>query len=446
MQGSDEPIFPRRPIDRWVDPLRHFLGIQATSGILLFVLTVAALVLANGGAADGYRDLVETRVVVGVGGLVLDYPLWYWVNDALMTLFFFVIGLEIKRELVDGELRDPRKAALPIVAAIGGAALPALIFWLTAGGGEGGRGWAVPMATDIAFVVGALALFGARVPKGLTVLVLSLAIVDDLFAVVIIAIFYTSTLALGWLAAALAGFALVLLMQRLGVRSIAGYVLVGIAIWLCTLKSGIHPTIAGVALGFMTPARAWLDRAVAAATLASGSQALAVSGSDALAAAQIAARAGRESFSPLERLEHGLHPWVAFAILPLFVFVNAGVALGSASVTEGVGLGVGLGLLVGKPIGITLLSWLAVRVRLVALPEGVSWPLLFAASVLCGIGFTMALFIASLGLTGAHLEAAKTGVLLGSGGALALGLVLLALTLRRGGAAGRASDVERPPA
>jgi len=426
-------VFPPRPIDRWVDPLRRFVGVQATAGILLFVLTIVALVLANSGAAEDYRGLVETRVVIGAGGLVLDYPAWYWINDALMALFFFVIGLEIKRELVSGELREPSKAALPIVAAIGGAALPAAIFVFTLGGGEGSRGWAVPMATDIAFVVGALALFGARVPKGLTIFVLSLAIVDDLFAVVIVALFYTSSIALDWLAGAVAGLAVIVVMKRLGVRTVGGYVLVGIGIWLCTLKSGIHPTIAGVVLGFMTPARAWLDQAFAAATLRDGARALedATPDDDTLGKIEDAARAGRESVSPLARLEHALHPWVAYAILPLFVFVNAGVALGSASVTEGVGLGVALGLIVGKPVGIMLLSWLAVRVGWARLPEGVSWTMLLGAAMLCGIGFTMALFIASLGLEGALLESAKIGILVGSGVSLALGLAVLGLSLRR---------------
>lgn len=428
-----DPVFPPRPIDRWVDPLRRFVGIEATAGILLFALTVLALVLANTGAADGYRALVETRVVVGAGGLVLDYPAWYWINDALMALFFFVIGLEIKRELVSGELREPSKAALPIVAAVGGAALPAAIFMLLLGDGAGGRGWAVPMATDIAFVVGALALFGAKVPKGLTIFVLSLAIVDDLFAVVIVALFYTSTIALDWLAGAVAGLAVIVAMQRLGVRTVGGYVLVGAAIWLCTLKSGIHPTIAGVVLGFMTPARAWLDKAFAAATLRDGAHALedATADDDTLGKIEDAARAGRESVSPLARLEHALHPWVAYAILPLFVFVNAGVALGDASVTEGVGFSVALGLIVGKPVGIMLMSWLAVRVGWARLPEGVGWPMLLGASILCGIGFTMALFIASLGLEGALLESAKIGILVGSGVSLALGLVVLGLALRR---------------
>lgn len=423
--------FPARPIDRWVDPLRRFLGVQAVSGLILFALTVVALILANTGLADGYRDVINTRVTVGAGSLVLDYPFWYWVNDALMALFFFVIGLEIKRELVAGELSDPKKAILPVVAAAGGAAIPALIYLFTLGDGPGTGGWAVPMATDIAFVVGALALFGARVPRGLTIFVLSLAIIDDLFAVVIIALFYTDEIKTMWLMGSGLGLALVLILQRLNVRSIPGYVLVGAGVWFCMLKSGVHPTIAGVILGLMTPARAWLNRAFAADTLRKGADALDqnTSNHDTMAAVGDAARAGKESLSPLERLEHGMHPWVAFVILPLFVFVNAGVALGDASLTDGVGFSVMIGLALGKPVGILLASWLTVKTGLAKLPSHVTWPMLLGAAMLCGIGFTMALFIANLGLEGELLESAKIGILAGSGISIVLGLVMLALAL-----------------
>jgi NhaA family Na+:H+ antiporter len=423
--------FPARPIDRWVHPLKRFLGVQAMSGIILFALTVVALVLANTGLADGYREVINTKVTIGAGSFVLDYPFWYWVNDALMALFFFVIGLEIKRELVGGELSDPRKAALPIVAAAGGAAVPALIYLFTLGDAPGGSGWAVPMATDIAFVVGALALFGARVPRGLTIFVLSLAIIDDLFAVVIIALFYTEEIKTMWLAGSAAGLAVVFTMQRLNIRSIPGYVLVGAAVWLCMLKSGVHPTIAGVILGLMTPARAWLNREFAADTLRKGADALQgdASSHDAMAAVGDAARAGKESLSPLERLEHGMHPWVAFVILPIFVFVNAGVALGEASLTDGVGFSVMLGLAIGKPVGIFLAAWLTVKTGLAKLPSNVNWPMLLGAGMLCGIGFTMALFIANLGLKDALLESAKIGILAGSGISIVAGLTMLAFTL-----------------
>ncbi len=423
--------FPARPIDRWVDPLKRFLGVQATSGLILFALTIVALILANSGLATGYRDVIDTRVVVGAGPLILDYPLWYWVNDALMALFFFVIGLEIKRELVGGELSDPKRAALPIVAAAGGAAIPAIIYLVLLGDGPGQSGWAVPMATDIAFVVGALALFGARVPRGLTIFVLSLAIIDDLFAVVIIALFFTEEIKTTWLLGSAIGLAVVFVMQRVNVRSIVGYVLVGAVVWLCTLKSGVHPTIAGVLLGLMTPAKAWLDRAFAADAMRKGAGTLASDSTseDARAAVGDAARAGTESISPLERLEHGMHPWVAYVILPLFIFVNAGVVLGDASLTDGVGFAVMVGLALGKPVGILLASWVTVKTGLAKLPSQVSWPMLLGAGMLCGIGFTMALFIANLGLEAELLESAKVGILAGSAISMALGLALLVFAL-----------------
>ncbi|MFT7580482.1 MAG: NhaA family Na+:H+ antiporter [Myxococcota bacterium] len=423
-------------------PLRRFLHIEAASGVLLLVATAIALLMANTGMAEGYRAFVDTPVVISGGPIVLDYPLWYWVNDALMALFFFVVGLEIKRELTVGELTDKRKAALPVIAAIGGAVLPALIFLVVLGDAEGMQAWAVPMATDIAFVVGALALFGSRVPSGLKVFVLTLAIADDLFAVLIIAFFFSEGIDPAWLGAAAGGFALVFAMRSVEVRSIAAYVLVGVFIWLCTLKSGVHPTVAGVLLGLMTPAKAWLNRREAAKAIAALTEALEAeeSGLDAQSVAE-ARVAALEVDAPLERLENALHPWVAFLIMPLFVFVNAGVALGDATVTEGVGLAIALGLLFGKPIGIGLFAWLSVKFFGARVGAGVTWPMLFAAGVLCGVGFTMSLFIASLGLSGEALESAKAGILYGSGASLVLGLGLLAFLLpRKGALADEAAD------
>ncbi|TNF38177.1 MAG: Na+/H+ antiporter NhaA [Deltaproteobacteria bacterium] len=423
--------FPRRPIDRLLDPLRRFLHVEAASGILLLVVTAVALVLANTPLAEHYFSFIEQRVVVGVGEAVLDYPLWYWVNDGLMTLFFFVVGLEIKRELISGELADKKKAMLPVVAAIGGAILPAAIFTGVIGGGPGADGWGIPMATDIAFVVGAMALLGDRVPHGLKVFVLSAAIADDLLAVLVIAVFYSHGLAVGWLLAAAVGFVAVWFMKKSGVRSIGAYVLVGAAIWLFTLKSGIHPTIAGVILGLMTPAAAWLGRE-AADVVAKGADALSTpdelsNPGSALVHANLAAREAR---SPLERIETALHPWVAFLVMPIFAFVNAGVPLAGAAEDSIVPLAIVLGLLVGKPIGLVLFAYLAVRFAGALLPARVSWPMLAATGLLAGVGFTMSLFIASLGLEGPLLTSAKMGILAGSGIALALGLVALLLTTR----------------
>src|SRR5262245_30297984 len=254
------PELRERPLVRLTRPFHRFLHIESASGIVLAACTVLALLAANSPLAGGYERLWERTFRIAFGDVELSYPLWYWINDGLMAIFFFVIGLEIKREMVVGELSEPRRIVLPVAAAIGGVAVPILIFFAGQYGGAGRDGWAIPMATDIAFVVGCLALLGSRVPHGLQVCVLSLAIVDDILAVLVIAAFYTATIKAVWLAAALGGFSLVWLLNRLGVRTVPVYVFVATAIWLCTLKSGVHPTVAGVALGLMTPASAWLHR------------------------------------------------------------------------------------------------------------------------------------------------------------------------------------------
>lgn len=428
--------FPHRPIDRLLDPWRRFLHIEAASGLLLLATTAAALILANTPLAGDYFAFIEQRVVIGVGSAVLDYPLWYWVNDGLMALFFFVVGLEIKRELVSGELADKKKAMLPVIAAIGGALLPAAIFTAVIAGGSGGDGWGIPMATDIAFVVGAMAILGDRVPRGLKIFVLSAAIVDDLLAVLVIAVFYSHGLAVGWLLAAAGGFVAIWFARTAGVRSIGVYVVAGVVIWFFTLKSGIHPTIAGVILGLMTPAVAWLGRE-SAEVVARGAEALSspddVSNPGiALVRANVASR---EAQSPLTRIETALHPWVAFLVMPIFAFVNAGVPLGGGAEDTAIPLAIVLGLLIGKPIGILLFAYLAVRVAGALLPERVDWKMIGATGLLAGVGFTMSLFIASLGLKGDELTSAKTGILMGSGIALVLGLVALLLATRRSRAA-----------
>lgn len=424
--------FPHRPIDRVLDPWRRFLHIEAASGLLLLATTAAALILANSPLAGDYFAFIEQRVVIGVGSAVLDYPLWYWVNDGLMALFFFVVGLEIKRELVSGELADKKKAMLPVIAAIGGALLPAAIFTAVIAGGEGGDGWGIPMATDIAFVVGAMAILGDRVPRGLKIFVLSAAIVDDLLAVLVIAVFYSHGLAAGWLLAAAGGFVAIWFMRKAGVRSIGVYTMAGVVIWFFTLKSGIHPTIAGVILGLMTPTVAWLGKE-SASVVARGADALAAPDDQsnpgiALVRANVAVR---EAQSPLSRIETALHPYVAFLIMPIFAFVNAGVPLGGGTEDSVVPLAIILGLLIGKPIGIVLFAYLAVRVAGALLPERVNWRMIAATGLLAGVGFTMSLFIASLGLEGDLLTSAKTGILAGSGIALTLGLIALLLATRR---------------
>jgi Na+/H+ antiporter NhaA len=273
--GLDLPPLPHAPIRRVTAPFQRFLGVQAASGIVLIACTLLAMLAANSPLAGRWAAFWETDVTLRAGGLGLSYPLWYWVNDGLMAIFFFVVGLEIKRELATGELSDRRKVTLPMAAAVGGAVLPAVIHAVLSAGTVNARGWAVPMATDIAFVVGCLALLGSRVPHGLKILILSMAIVDDLLAVIVIALFYSGSLAVPWLAAAGGGLLLIALLNRMGVRPVPIYVLVGAFVWLATLKSGIHPTVAGAFLGLMTPASAWIARGSAREVLAVGERTLA---------------------------------------------------------------------------------------------------------------------------------------------------------------------------
>lgn len=427
------PVLPGSAAARAAEPFRRFFAIEAASGIVLIACTAIALVLANSPWREAWAAFWDTRVVVGVGALVIDYPLSTWVNDALMAIFFFVVGLEIKRELAVGELSEPRKVALPVAAAFGGAAVPALVFAALRHGTPDARGWAVPMATDIAFVVGCLALLGSRVPHGLKILMLSLAIVDDLLAVIVIALFYSSSIGTAWLLGALGSLLLVALMDRAGVRRVGWYLLVGAGTWLCTLKSGIHPTVAGAALGLLTPWRPWVDEHLSGKVMGSAGRALAAASAELSPAARQAVlehaeTALREARSPLDRLQHALHPWVAFAIMPVFALANAGVPLGGGEALAPLPLAVVAGLVLGKPVGFLLACWLVTR-RTARLPEGVSWGAMLGAGCLAGIGFTMSIFVAGLSFQGAALDSAKLGVLLASGISAVLGMTLLRTTL-----------------
>jgi NhaA family Na+:H+ antiporter len=420
---------PRRPVQRFTDPVARFLHVQSTSGIVLLAATAAALVLANSPAAGPFFALWKTPVGITLGSIEFVHSLRHWINDGLMAVFFFVVGLEIKREIAVGELRELRLAALPIAAALGGMVVPAGIYLLLQGGGPAGRGWGIPMATDIAFVVGCLALMGPRIPRGLRVLLLSLAIADDLGAILVIAIGYTAQVHLLPLAGAAAGVALILLLSRLGVRSLIVFVPVGTAVWLGVHESGVHATIAGVVLGLITPARPLVGRRLLAGFLeATSAYMQGDDWQDSRRRHQLTVslrRAARETVSPLERIETALHPWVSYAIMPLFAFANAGVALDAGGFADPVAVAVIAGLGIGKPAGIFLFSRLAVAAGLARLPEGVGWRMLFGGGVLAGIGFTMALFIAGLALEGAALEAAKVGILAGSLASALCGMALL---------------------
>ena len=368
--------------------------ISPLSGILLVAAAVVALVWANSPWQSAYQNLLHAPIRLRAGGLLFERDLHFWVNDGLMVLFFFAVGLEIKRELTTGELSDARRAALPAFAALGGMLVPAGIYLLLNAGSKGARGWGVPMATDIAFAVGILALLGRRVPPALRMLLLALAVIDDLGAIIVIALFYSSGIRVAGLAVAAAAILLIFLMRKIGVRSPWAYVVPGLVTWAGTLASGVHPTIAGVALGLCTPAR----------TLP-----------------------GPEAVPPVERLEQALQPWVTFAIMPAFALANAGVTFGAAHLGAGgatVLSGVVLGLVVGKPVGVVCASWLAVRTGLAALPSGIRWRGVAVVGLLAGIGFTMALFIATLAFPpGSLIEIAKLGILAASVAAGVIGLV-----------------------
>ena len=327
MNPHSERLRPPTPIEKLTRPFVKFLHIQSMGGIVLACATVVALFAANSGWAEPYQAFWNRVFRIGIDGNELAYPLWYWINDALMALFFFVVGLEIKRELAVGELRDRRRVVLPVVAALGGAIVPAGIYLALQYGQPGQNGWAIPMATDIAFVVGCLAILGDRVPHGLKVWMLSLAIVDDIMAVLVIALFYTSAIKLAWIAVAAGCVAVTVAANRLGVRSIGVYVVLGVAMWYGCLKSGVHPTIAGVILGLLTPANAWLDHDEFKRELTHSTEILTRDPVDSparRAALFELVFASREAMSPLVRLETALHPWVAFVVMPIFALANAG--------------------------------------------------------------------------------------------------------------------------
>jgi len=429
-----EVELPAKAIDRLVAPIERFLHVEAASGIVLLVAAIAALALANSPLSEGFLAFWETPVEFSFGSFELRHSLRHWINDGVMAIFFFVIGLEVKRELVIGELRDLRQASLPIAAALGGMFVPAGVYLAFQMGEPGQAGWGIPMATDIAFVVGCMALLGPRVPHGFRVLVLSLAIADDIGAILVIAVGYTDTIHLGFLLGGFVAIAAMLGLERLGVRSLGLYVLCGVLIWFEFHESGVHATIAGVILGLLTPARAYLSESLFAKMLRRVDQVL--HGEWSLLqhrAGQMRRfrRASREIVSPLEYLEHVLHPWVSFVIMPLFALANAGVPFSVSDFGEPVAMAVAAGLVVGKPVGVVLFSWVAVRLGLAALPEGVGWGVLAGGGLLAGIGFTMALFIAGLALDGPTLDAAKVGILGASAVAAILGMLILSRLLPR---------------
>ncbi len=375
--------------------LRRFLETEYAGGVVLLVAALVAVAWASSGWSSSYGSLWGSKLSLGFGDQAIRESLQHWVNDLLMAVFFFVVGLEIKREVVHGELRSPRTAALPIVSAVGGMVVPALVYLAVIGGAEGGHGWGIPMATDIAFAVGVLALVGRRAPSSLKLFLLTLAIVDDLGAIAVIAVFYADDVSLEWLAVAAAAAVVVLVLRRAGVTAVVAYLPIAAALWFAVYESGVHATIAGVVLALLTPARPIGDRE-----------------------------------APTERLERLMHPWSAFVILPLFALANAGIdltAAGGAPWSSPVGRAVFVGLVVGKPLGIVGSAAIAVRLGLAPLPEGARWRDLVGVGVIAGIGLTVSLFITDLAFE-PHLQAeAKVAILAASLVAGVLGVAVLSL-------------------
>jgi NhaA family Na+:H+ antiporter len=428
---------------RALAPVERFLHVEAASGILLLVAAALALAWANSPWADAYAALWHTPVGVRLGPWAFERDLHFWINDGLMTIFFFVVGLEIRREMHRGELSELRRAALPLAAALGGMLLPAAIFIALNAGRPSASGWGIPMATDIAFAVGVLALLGPRVPAALRILLLALAVIDDVGAIIVIAVFYSTGFAWAGLAVAAGGVALVLVLQKLGVRATLAYLPAALVVWAGIYAAGVHPTLAGVLVGLLTPVRAWYGAEGFVAEAERGIHAIRGERGAILPHLDSLAVARREAVAPVERLIHKLHGTVAFAIMPLFALANAGVPLGSAALGgDGlrVFLGVALGLAVGKPLGVLLLSWAATRAGWASRPAGVGWPALSIVGLTAGIGFTMALFIAGLALPpGPLLETAKLAILCGSGVAAVVGYLAGRRVLRAGAVAGAAA-------
>jgi NhaA family Na+:H+ antiporter len=413
----------RKFAQRALAPVERFLAVEAASGLVLLASAAIALVWANSPWRAGYVALWHTPLAIRVGPLAFERDLHFLINDGLMTIFFFVVGLEIRREIHHGELSDVRRAALPLAAALGGMLTPALLFLAINQGSGSARGWGIPMATDIAFAVGVLTILGSRVPPALRILLLALAVIDDVGAILVIALFYSSGVVPAGFGVFFLALVLVVLMQLLGVRNPWSYVPPSIVAWAGAYMAGVHPTLAGVVVGMMTPVRAWfgaqgfLERANESVSALreknGGDERELLPHLDRLDLAR------REAVSPVERIQHGLHGWVAFGVMPLFALANAGVSLGSATFSGApmlAFLGIVAGLLIGKPVGVVAFSWAATRLGWATLPPSVRWSQIGLVGVVAGIGFTMSIFMAQLAFgAGVTLETSKVAILVASG-------------------------------
>lgn len=419
---------------RALTSIEKFFHIEAVSGTVLLLAAAIALIWANSAFSDSYDAVWHAPLGLNIGPYAFSQSLHFWINDGLMTIFFLVVGMEIRREIHDGALSNIRQAALPIFAALGGVMVPAIIYTTLNFEGERLAGWAVPTATDIAFAVGLLALLGRSIPGTVRVFLLALAIIDDVIAVLIIAFFYSGGLDYSGFAVAGVGIAFVLMLQRMGFGSAYAYVLPGLIVWLGLLKTGAHPTLAGVVLGLLTPVRSTPMSVPAEILLTRSSQSFGnpeifgKMGSHEIALQLRGVRlAQREMLAPVTRVQMSLHPWVAFGVMPLFALANAGVAFGGinfdADGVTWVMIGVALALILGKPVGVMSFSWLAVRLGLCQLPPGVTWGGIALVGLLAGVGFTMSIFIAMLAFPNPNLlGAAKLGVLAGSATSAVIGL------------------------
>ncbi|MCE9600318.1 MAG: Na+/H+ antiporter NhaA [Spirochaetia bacterium] len=414
---------PLRPIDRLIRPFQEFMRLQAASGILLLLTTIIAILWANL-APHNYREVFESHVAFSFGRVEISKTLLHWINDGLMSIFFFIVGLEIKREIMDGQLASLRQAALPIAGAIGGMLVPAAIYASLNADGPGANGWGIPMATDIAFAVGILSLLGSRIPSGLKVFLTALAIADDIGAVLVIAVFYTETVSLAYLGAGGLILLLSIAANVLKIRQPIVYFFLGIVVWMLFLKSGVHATISAILMAFTIPVRTRLnvglfkENATSLLALLNPQSRPFLEEQNHHVIQTIEASCEAVT-PPAQRMEHGLHAIVAFLIMPIFALANAGVEIRFADLQsmlfDRISIGVILGLFLGKPLGIFLFGWICVKVGLGKLPAGVSFGGVFGTSMIAGIGFTMSLFIAGLALAGpSQLEIAKSGILIGS--------------------------------
>lgn len=426
---------PKEYVDWITQPITRFLRIEAAAGAILLFFTLVALALSNSPWAETFLSFWDVPIGISIGSVAFTRSLQAWINDALMTLFFFLVALELKREIVLGELNTPRLAMLSISGALGGMLVPALIYLAFQLGQPGQEGWGIVMATDTAFVIACLILLGPRVPKSLRVFMLSLAIIDDIGAIVVVAVGYGENINFYYVGLAVIGFITVKAMTLLGVRSIALYSLIGGLIWLAVDMSGVHPTVTGVILGLMTPTGRWINEKrlltiMECVVPPSLPKQHGVKNLD-RQVLKTAEAAAREALSPLERLEMLLHPWVGFVIMPLFAFANAGVSFSFSESSGSLYMAIFFGLVIGKPIGILLFCRLAILMKLAVRPPDLPWLYLMAGVMLAGIGFTMSLFIAHLALTPALAGVAKLGILSASLVSALTGIILLSVLLRR---------------